>query len=131
MSLLPTCPARLPALDSAVSRYLRALRQGAVPCRADRDPDAQTANYRQALERNELRAAQVRQVLDSIGVPPVQHLAFRRYALHLDKLCRKYSGRTLKARARLALDYWTASGLDPAILRTVAQQVFGLSLPRL
>lgn len=118
---------RLPADDPAVSRYLRSLRQGTSPCRADGDSETQTANYRRGHERNALLNARLRRLLDSCAVSPALRLPYRNFCLHLDKLCRRYSGKTLRRLAALALDRSAASGLDPAILKAIARQLLGLN----
>jgi hypothetical protein len=97
-------------------------------CRADGDADGQTANYRRSAERAELRAEQVKQVLCSFGVPPLQFLVYRNFALHLDKLIRMNSAETLRSLVRSAVDYWTACGLRPEVLSAICLQVFGLEL---
>lgn len=115
---------RLPAVDAAVSRYRRSLRQGTSPCRADGDIEAQAENLRRALERNELST----RVLAEFSIPPGFRLPYRNFCLHLDKLSRRHSGRTLEIRVRLAIDRWSAAGLDPAILAALCRQTLGLNL---
>jgi hypothetical protein len=125
--MLPSDPVRQTAVNRAVERYARTLRQGTNPCRADRDPSAQTDNYRRALEQQELRAEQVRSVLDSLGVPRIHHIAYRSYALQLDAIIRRYSGETLRALLMAASSRWTRYGLDPKVLRAIAERVYGLT----
>uniref|UniRef100_A0A7C4C9Y1 Uncharacterized protein n=1 Tax=candidate division WOR-3 bacterium TaxID=2052148 RepID=A0A7C4C9Y1_UNCW3 len=116
--------------EPAVGRYLRAIRRGTNPCRADSDAETQAANYRRGMERNALRTAQLVRILARFALSPALRLPYRNYCLHLDKLCRTCSGKTLKTRAALALDHWTAAGLNPTILRTIAEEVYGISSTR-
>jgi len=123
LDLLPT------AVEKAAGRYARTLRQGIATCRSDGDPKEQTENYRRYLERQSLRMAQVGQVLNAMNVPWLQRVAYQNYGKHLDKLCREYSGRTLEGLGRAAVLRWTSYGLEPSVLRAVAEQVFNLPPP--
>jgi hypothetical protein len=117
------------SVDRATRRYGNAVRQGSIPCRADGNSAGQTDNYRTASERSELRFAQVRQVLMERGVPPIQFVPYRNFALHVDKLCRDYAGETLSARALDAIARWTCYGLNLKVLRAIAGTVFAPDLP--
>jgi len=117
------------SVDSAVSRYVRSVRQGSVPCRADGDANSQAANYRDAVERAELRAEQIRHILNERGVSLIQFVVYRNFGLHVDKLCRDYSGETLRARALDAILRWQCYGCNPTVLRAIARSVFSLDVP--
>jgi hypothetical protein len=119
---------RLIVVARATRRYGNAVRQGSIPCRADGDSSGQTDNYRTASERSELRFAQVKQVLMEHGVPPIQFVPYRNFALHVDKLCRQHSGETLRQLASAAIDYWTSYGLRPEVLKEICKQVFALEV---
>jgi hypothetical protein len=119
---------RLKMVARATRRYGNAVRQGSIPCRADGDSSGQTDNYRTASERSELRFEQVKQVLMEHGVPPIQFVPYRNFALHVDKLSRQHSGETLRQLASAAIDYWTSYGLRPEVLAAICEQVFGLTL---
>ena len=80
------------SVDCAVSRYVRSVRRGSVPCRTDGDANSQAANYRDAAERAELRAEQIRRILNERGVSLIQFVVYRNFGLHVDKLFRDYSG---------------------------------------
>ena len=114
------------AVARATRRYGNAVRQGSIPGRADGNSAGQTYNYRTAAERSELRFTQVKQVLMEHGVPPIQFVPYRNFALHLDKLCRQHSGETLRQLASAATDYWTAYGLRPEVLKEICRGVFNL-----
>jgi hypothetical protein len=116
------------SVECAVWRYANAIRQGSSPCRADRNADSQTANFREAAERAELRAEQIRHILNERGVSLVQFVSFRGFGLHVDKLCRDYSGETLRARALDAVLRWQCYGCNPDVLRAIAATVFSLDL---
>ncbi len=118
------------AVARATRRYGNAVRQGSIPCRADGNSAGQTYNYRTAAERSELRFTQVKQVLMEHGVPPIQFVPYRNFALHVDKLCRQHSGETLRQLASAATDYWTAYGLRPEVLRAITANVFNITLDR-
>jgi hypothetical protein len=116
------------AVDRATRRYGNAVRQGSIPCRADGNSAGQTYNYRTAAERSELRFTQVKQVLMEHGVPPIQFVPYRNFALHLDKLFRQHSGAALRNLVLAAIEYWSAYGLHTDVLIDICVQVFGLTL---
>jgi hypothetical protein len=116
------------SVDCAVSRYVRSVRQGSVPCRADGDAGGQAANYREAVERAELRAEQVRHVIMQHGASVIQFVHYRNFGLHVDKLFRGYSGESLRLRVLDAITRWSSYGCDAGILSSICEQVFGLRL---
>jgi hypothetical protein len=118
------------SVDCAVSRYVRSVRRGSVPCRTDGDANSQAANYRDAAERAELRAEQIRRILNERGVSLIQFVVYRNFGLHVDKLCRDYSGETLRARALDAVLRWQCYGCNPDVLRAIAAIVFNITLER-
>jgi hypothetical protein len=118
------------SVDCAVARYANAIRQGSSPCRADRDADSQTANFREAAERTELRAEQIRHILNERGVSLIQYMIYRNFGLHVDKLCRAYSSESLRLMVETAIVRWTSYGCDRDILKQVSSQVFGLDVDR-
>ncbi len=85
-------------IERAVSRHHRALARGTAPCRAD--GDAQADNFRAALERAELRAAQMKAVLHAAQVLMGQTLLWRNFILHLDRLARTCGGVTASVLVR-------------------------------
>jgi hypothetical protein len=117
------------AVECAVRRYAGSVRQGSVPCRADGNAGDQTANYREAAERTELRAEQVRRVIMAHGVSLIQFMTYRNFGLHVDKLFRDYSGESLRLRALDAILRWRCYGCSPEILRAITKTVFALDLP--
>jgi len=119
------------SVDCAVSRYVRSVRRGSVPCRADGDANGQTANYREAVERAELRAEQIRHILNERGVSLIQFMIYRNFGLHVDKLCRDYSGESLRLRARVsdAMLRWQCYGCSPTVLQAIVKSVFALDVP--
>ena len=74
----------------------------------------------------ELRADQVREVLLGHGVHLLQFVPYRNFGLHVDKLVRNHSGKTLNNLALAAIEYWQAYGLRSDILREICRQVFKL-----
>ena len=119
---------RVIAVECAVRRYAGSVRQGSVPCRADGNAAGQAANYREAAERTELRAEQVRRVIMAHGVPLIQFMIYRNFGLHVDKLFRDYSGESLRLRALDAVLRWKCYGCKPEILKTICRQVFALEV---
>jgi hypothetical protein len=113
-------------VESAVRRYAGSIRQGTSPCRADRNVEDQTDNYREAAERAELRAEQVRHVIMAAGVPLIQFMIYRNFGLHVDKLFRDYSGESLRLRTNDAVERWTCYGCNPEVLGAICEQVFGV-----
>jgi hypothetical protein len=127
---LPAQPApanrRKRRVDSAVRRYELTLQQGISTGRTDGRTQDQAENYRDALQRVDLRAEQARKVLMRHGVPPFQFLPYRNFTLRVDKLCREHGGETLRLLVEQAIERWTACGLDPEVLRAVAAEVLGV-----
>jgi hypothetical protein len=126
----PTDKRRVTAVECAVRRYAGSVRQGSVPCRADGNAEGQAANYRDAAERAELRAEQVRQVIMTHGASLIQFVTYRNFGLHVDKLFRDYSGESLRLRVVDAIDRWTGYGCSPGVLRAICRQVFALDCSR-
>jgi len=124
----PTDKRRVIAVDCAVRRYAGSVRQGSVPCRADGNAESQAANYREAAERAELRAEQVRKVIMAAGVPLIQFMLYRNFGLHVDKLCRDYSGESLRLRTNDAVQRRQAYGCKPEVLATICLKVFALDI---
>jgi hypothetical protein len=118
------------SVECAVWRYANAIRQGSSPCRADRNADNQAANYREAAERAELRAEQLRHILNERGVSLIQFMVYRNFGLRVDKLCRDYSGETLRLQVLDAITRWTCYGCSSVILGEICLQVFGLDVGR-
>ena len=118
---------RIIAVERAVRRYALTLRQGRSPCRADGNPADQTGNYRDAIERVELRYSQIRELLMLAGVPTVQFAFYRSFGLHVDKLCRDHSAQTLQSGIDAAIVRWRAYGCEPHVLRAICEHVFGLT----
>ncbi|MCX6841292.1 MAG: hypothetical protein NTX53_03270 [candidate division WOR-3 bacterium] len=86
----------------------------------------QAANYREAAERTELRADQVRRVIMTHGVPLIQFMIYRNFGLHVDKLFRDFSGESLRLRALDTVLRWKCYGCRPEVLQPICEQVFGL-----
>jgi len=122
----PTDKRRVIAVECAVRRYAGSVRQGSVPCRADGNAAGQAANYREAAERTELRADQVRRVIMAHGVPLIQFVTYRNFGLHVDRLCRDYSGEALRLRTNDAIQRWQSYGCRPEVLSAICARVFGL-----
>ena len=125
----PTDKRRVIAVECAVRRYADALRQGENPCRADGDSAGQTENFRDAFERASLRYSQIKEVLCSAGVTVCQFVVYRSFGLHVDRLCRDYSGESLRLRVLDAILRWQYYGCDPVVLKAICEQVFRLTLP--
>jgi hypothetical protein len=119
---------RLIAVDRAVRRYAATLRQGTTPCRADGKSASQTDNYRDATERAELRYAQIKEVLCDSGVTVCQFVVYRSFGLHVDRLCRDYSGEALRLRTNDAVQRWQSYGCRPEVLKGICKQVFALKV---
>ena len=117
------------SVECAVRRYAGSVRQGSVPCRADGDAEGQAANYREAAERAELRAEQVRKVIMERGVSLIQFVMYRNFGLHVDKLFRAYSGESLRLQVLDAIQRWSCYGCEPEVLTEICRSVFCLSLP--
>jgi hypothetical protein len=124
----PTDRRSIISVDCAVRRYAGSVRQGSVPCRADGNADGQAANYRDAAERTELRAEQVRRVIMAHGVSLIQFMTYRNFGLHVDKLFRDYSGESLRLMVMDAIARWRSYGCDAGILGSICEQIFGLRL---
>jgi hypothetical protein len=88
--------------------------------------DNQAANYREAAERAELRAEQIRHILNERGVSLIQFMIYRNFGLHVDKLFRDYSGESLRLRTNDAVQRWKCYGCSPEVLGAICEQVFGV-----
>jgi hypothetical protein len=117
------------SVDRAIGRYAAALRQGKTPCRADGQVARQTDNFQYAFMRTDLRYAQIKEVLCDAGIQTCMFVMYRSFGLHVDKLCRDYSGESLRLRALDAVLRWRCYGCNPEILRAITRTVFGLDLP--
>jgi hypothetical protein len=116
------------AVECAVRRYAGSVRQGSSPCRADGNAEGQAANYREAAERTELRAEQVRKVIMEHAVSLIQFMIYRNFGLHVDKLFRDYSGETLRARVSDEMLRWQCYGCNPDVLAEICLKVFALDI---
>ena len=116
------------SVDCAVSRYVRSVRRGSVPCRADGDANSQAANYRDAVERAELRAEQIRHILNERGVSLIQFVVYRNFGLHVDKLFRDYSGESLRLMVTDAIVRWSSYGCKADLLAEICLKVFALDI---
>jgi hypothetical protein len=126
----PTDKRSIISVECAVRRYANTIRQGSSPCRADRNAEGQAANYREAVERAELRAEQVRQVIMTHGVSLIQFMTYRNFGLHVDKLFRDYSGESLRLRVLDAVERWKCYGCKADIIAEICQRVFALDINR-
>lgn len=124
----PTDKRSLISVECAVRRYVGSVRQGLVPCRADGDAAGQAANYRESAERAELRAEQVRHILNRRGGSLIQFILYRNFGLHVDKLCRDYSDETLHLRVLDAVARWVGYGCTRQILADICREVFKLEV---
>ena len=116
------------SVDCAVRRYVGSVRQGSVPCRADGDAEGQAANYREAAERAELRAEQVRRVIMAHGVSLIQFMTYRNFGLRVDKLFRDYSGESLRLMVMDAIVRWSSYGCKADVLAEICLKVFALDI---
>jgi hypothetical protein len=116
------------AVDRAIGRYAAALRQGKTPCRADGKVARQTDNFQYAFMRADLRYAQIKEVLCNAGVQTCLFVMYRSFGLHVDRLCRDYSGESLRLRALDAILRWKCYGCSPEVLNEICKQVFNLEL---
>jgi hypothetical protein len=124
----PNDKRRAISVDRAFQRYAGSIWRGAAPCQIDGDSIGQAANYLDAAERAALRAEQIRQVIMDHGVPLIQFVPYRNFGLHLDKLTRNHTGATLRNLTLAAMDYWSAYGLRPEVLKEICKQVFALEV---
>ena len=99
-----------------------------VPARSRPPSASQTENFRDAFERASLRYAQIKEVLCNSGVMVCQFVVYRSFGLHVDKLCRDYSGESLRLRALDAVLRWKCYGCKTEVLKTICRQVFALEL---
>ena len=99
-----------------------------VPGIPDGDSAGQTENFRDAFERASLRYAQIKEVLCDSGIVVCQFVVYRSFGLHVDKLCRDYSGESLRLRALDAILRWKCYGCRPEVLNEICKQVFRLEL---
>jgi len=53
---------------------------------------------------------------------------YRNFGLHVDKLCRDYSGESLRLMVETAITRWTSYGCNPDVLRAICRLVFRLEV---
>jgi len=116
------------AVDRAIGRYAAALRQGKTPCRADGKAARQTDNFQYAFMRADLRYAQIKEVLCDAGVQTCLFVMYRSFGLHVDKLCRDYSGEAMRLRVLYAIQRWANYGCKLEVLTAICLNVFALDL---
>jgi hypothetical protein len=109
-------------------KYERSLRQGLLPTRYDSDIEAQVENYREFCMEEAMLADRLTQAMERAGASPFQRIHYLNFARHIGRLCRDYSSIALRNKVREAVVRWTARGLDPAALRAVLNELYGLSL---
>jgi hypothetical protein len=68
-------------------------------------------------------------VLCDSGVTVCQFVVYRSFGLHVDKLCRDYSGETLRARVSDAMLRWQCYGCSQTVLQAIVKSVFALDVP--
>jgi hypothetical protein len=85
--------------------------------------------YAEAMERQDRILAATRASLDSAQVPRVLRVFYVHFALRLGKLVHKAWGEhALREEALILIMTWRARGLNPALMRRIAREVFGLEL---
>jgi hypothetical protein len=73
---------------------------------------------------------QVKQVLDTEGVPTIDYPFYLGYGRELWKLTqREISGTSMQLEALVLLNKWVARGLTQSVLEAVRLQVFNISAP--
>ena len=73
---------------------------------------------------------QVKQVLDTEGVPTITYPFYLAYGRELFKLTSKeISGTSLQLEALVLLNKWVARGLTQSVLEAIRLQVFNVSAP--
>lgn len=74
--------------------------------------------------------AQVKQVLDSEGVPTIAYPHYLAYGRELWRLQRRgVSGTSLQLEALVLLNKWVARGLTQSVLEAIRLQVFNVAAP--
>jgi hypothetical protein len=73
---------------------------------------------------------QVKQVLDTEGVPTIDYPFYLGYGRELWKLTqREISGTSMQLEALVLLNKWVARGLTQSVLEAIRLQVFNISAP--
>jgi hypothetical protein len=73
---------------------------------------------------------QVKQVLDTEGVPTVDYPSYLAYGRELWSLVqREVSGTSLQLEALVLLNKWVARGKTQSVLEAIRLQVFNISAP--
>jgi hypothetical protein len=115
-------------LTRACRRYKRSLKAGTVRVRADGDTQAQYTHYREARERTRAHTGQIRELLYQRGAAICLLASYCNFTKHLGRVCREYDAATLRHLVQMALDRWTAKGLDRDVLLAIAEEVFGVGV---
>jgi len=112
----------------ACDRYRLKLEQGLSPARSDRDVQKQLAGFRQALMMRQVCDDQVKNLLYPLGVLPCNVLNYLTFSRQIDRLKRRFMGKSLANRARQVAETWVMRGLEMRLLRAILQGVFNVTL---
>lgn len=115
-------------VQRAKDRYEQSLVSGNATRRQDGDIGEQARRYHNAIKHLRNRLKEVKELLMAQGVPLIQFVRYCNFALHIDRLCRQYSGTTLNLEVRIAMNRWLASGLKRELLEAICREVFELEL---
>jgi tRNA 2-selenouridine synthase SelU len=110
----------------ACRKYELSLKAGAISARSDGDVQAQLTHYREAQERTRARDNQVKQLLYERGVSMCYIVNYCNFARRLSRVCSEYQAATRRNLVQMALDRWTAKGLDRKVLLAIAEEGVGV-----
>ena len=109
-------------------RYKLGLKSGTATTRGDGDTQAQYLHYRDAQERLQACLLQVKQLLYAHPVSMCDIVAYCNFARHVYRVCREHDDATRRHLVLMAIDRWTAKGLDRALLLEVVYGAFNMRL---
>ena len=114
------------AVTRRYRRFARSLESGAATTRGDGDTRAQYLNYQESRERMRVCLDQVKQLLYTHPVLMCNIGNYCNFARHVYRVCREHDDATRRHLVLMAIDRWTAKGLDRALLLEVVYGAFNM-----
>jgi hypothetical protein len=107
-------------------KFNLALRQGLISVRGDRDIDAQSRHWEDAVASCRQKEFAAKQVLMRHGLFPTQFMPYFRFVRYLGRAARLYQGEDFRLEAGAAAARWAGQGCDARILAEILWNVFNV-----
>jgi len=109
-------------------KFNLALRQGMTSVRGDRDIDAQSRHWEDAVASCRQKEFAAKQVLMRHGLFPTQFMPYFRFVRYLGRAAKLYQGEDFRLEVEAATARWAGQGCSRDILTEVLYQVFNVSI---